>query len=51
VSKAAAAVFLIALEDMDRSGSTNLPDLLRMVPGWMPGLIRRSGYARIMWRF
>jgi outer membrane cobalamin receptor len=51
VSNASAAVLFIALEDIDRSGSTNLPGLLRMVPGWMRSVIRRSAYARITWRF
>jgi iron complex outermembrane recepter protein len=31
--KAAAAVFVISQEDIRRSGATNIPDLLRMVPG------------------
>ena len=32
-SQAAAAVFVISREDIDRSGALNIPDLLRMVPG------------------
>ena len=33
LSKTAAAVFVISREDIRRSGATNIPDLLRMVPG------------------
>src|SRR5580658_2536544 len=33
LSRTASAVFVITAEDIRRSGSTNLPDLLRMVPG------------------
>jgi iron complex outermembrane receptor protein len=33
LSQAAAAVFVITQEDIHRSGATNIPDLLRMVPG------------------
>jgi len=33
LSKAAAAVFVITSEDIRRSGATNIPDLLRTVPG------------------
>ncbi|MCP4714351.1 MAG: TonB-dependent receptor, partial [Deltaproteobacteria bacterium] len=33
VFEAAAAVFIITAEDIRRSGWTNLPDMLRMVPG------------------
>lgn len=33
LSRAAAAVFVISSEDIRRSGATNIPDLLRMVPG------------------
>jgi iron complex outermembrane receptor protein len=33
LSRTASAVFVITPEDIRRSGSTNLPDLLRMVPG------------------
>jgi iron complex outermembrane recepter protein len=33
LSQTASAVFVITPEDISRSGSTNLPDLLRMVPG------------------
>jgi iron complex outermembrane receptor protein len=33
MSQVAAAVFVITQEDIRRSGATNVPDLLRMVPG------------------
>jgi iron complex outermembrane receptor protein len=33
LSRTAASVFVITQEDIHRSGATNLPDLLRMVPG------------------
>lgn len=33
ISETAAAVFVITQEDIRRSGATNIPDLLRMVPG------------------
>ena len=33
LSKTAAGVFVITQEDIRRSGATNIPDLLRMVPG------------------
>src|SRR6202795_2472412 len=33
LSQVAAAVFVISAEDIRRSGATNIPDLLRMVPG------------------
>jgi iron complex outermembrane receptor protein len=33
LSRAAAAIFVITQEDIQRSGATNIPDLLRMVPG------------------
>ncbi len=33
LSQAGAAVFVITQEDIRRSGATNIPDLLRMVPG------------------
>jgi iron complex outermembrane receptor protein len=33
LSRAAAAIFVINSEDIRRSGATNIPDLLRMVPG------------------
>jgi iron complex outermembrane recepter protein len=33
LSQTASAVFVITQEDIQRSGATNIPDLLRMVPG------------------
>jgi outer membrane receptor for monomeric catechols len=33
LSRAAAAVFVLSEEDIQRSGATTIPDLLRMVPG------------------
>ncbi len=33
LSRTAAAIFVITAEDIRRSGATNIPDLLRMVPG------------------
>lgn len=33
LAKTGAAIFVIAQEDIRRSGATNIPDLLRMVPG------------------
>src|SRR6202451_2866359 len=33
VSQVPAAIFVITAEDIRRSGATNIPDLLRMVPG------------------
>jgi len=33
MSEAAAAIFVITQEDISHSGATNIPDLLRMVPG------------------
>jgi iron complex outermembrane receptor protein len=33
LSNVAAAIFVITTEDIRRSGATNIPDLLRMVPG------------------
>ena len=33
LSEVPAAVFVITKEDIQRSGATNIPDLLRMVPG------------------
>ena len=32
-SQTAAAVFVISRQDISRSGATNIPDVLRMVPG------------------
>jgi iron complex outermembrane receptor protein len=33
LARTAAAVYVVTREDIERSGATNLPDLLRMVPG------------------
>jgi len=42
VSRTAAAVFVISQEDIHRSGATNIPDLLRMVPGMQVAQINSS---------
>jgi iron complex outermembrane receptor protein len=39
LSRVAAAIFVITQEDIRRSGATNIPDLLRMVPGMDVGQI------------
>lgn len=45
LSMAAAAVFVITQEDIRRSGATNIPDLLRMVPGLDVAQINGSTWA------
>ena len=45
LSRTAAAVFVISQEDICRSGATNIPDLLRMVPGLDVGQINGSTWA------
>lgn len=45
LSKVAAAIFVITQEDIRRSGATNIPDLLRMVPGMDVGEINGSTWA------
>ena len=45
LSRVAAAVFVITQEDIARSGATNIPDLLRMVPGLDVGEINGSTWA------
>src|SRR5271165_3752244 len=45
LSKAGAAVFVITQEDIRRSGATNIPDLLRMVPGVQVAQIDASSWA------
>jgi len=45
VSQVAAAVFVISREDMIHSGATNIPDLLRMVPGLDVAQIDASNWA------
>ena len=44
-SQAAAAVFVISREDIRRSGALNIPDLLRMVPGFDVAQIDASVWA------
>jgi iron complex outermembrane recepter protein len=45
LSRTAAAIFVITQEDIRRSGATNIPDLLRMVPGMDVGQINGSTWA------
>lgn len=45
MSKVAAAIFVITQEDIRRSGATNIPDLLRMVPGMDVAQIDASTWA------
>src|SRR5712692_6348288 len=45
LSKVAAAVYVITQEDIHRSGATNIPDLLRMVPGLDVGQIDANIWA------
>ncbi len=45
ISKVAAAIFVISEEDIRRSGATNIPDLLRMVPGLDVAQINPSTWA------
>jgi iron complex outermembrane recepter protein len=45
LSQVAAAIFVITQEDIRRSGSTNIPDLLRMVPGMDVAQINGSTWA------
>jgi iron complex outermembrane recepter protein len=45
LSRTAAAVFVITQTDISRSGATNIPDLLRMVPGLDVGQINGSTWA------
>jgi iron complex outermembrane recepter protein len=45
LSRVAAAVFVISQEDIRRSGATNIPDLLRMVPGLDVAQINGSTWA------
>jgi len=45
LSKAAAAIFVITQEDIRRSGATNIPDLLRMVPGLDVAQINANSWA------
>jgi iron complex outermembrane receptor protein len=43
--RAGAAIFVISQEDIRRSGATNIPDLLRMVPGVDIAQITANTYA------
>lgn len=45
LSRTAAAIFVITQEDIRRSGATNIPDLLRMVPGMDVSQINGSTWA------
>ena len=45
LSEVPAAVFVITKEDIQRSGATNIPDLLRMVPGLEVAQINPSTWA------
>ena len=45
LSRVAAAVFVISQEDIRRSGATNIPDLLRMVPGLDVAQINANTWA------
>jgi len=45
MSQAAAAIFVITQEDIGRSGATNIPDLLRMVPGMDVSQINANAWA------
>ncbi|HEY4951661.1 MAG TPA: TonB-dependent receptor plug domain-containing protein [Candidatus Acidoferrales bacterium] len=45
LSRTASAVFVITQEDMRRSGATNIPDLLRMVPGVSVAQINANTWA------
>lgn len=45
LSQAAAAIFVVTQEDIRRSGATNIPDLLRMVPGLDVAQINANTWA------
>jgi iron complex outermembrane receptor protein len=45
ISQAAAAISVITQEDIQRSGATNIPDLLRMVPGLDVAQINANTWA------
>lgn len=45
LSRTAAAIFVITEEDIRRSGATNIPDLLRIVPGMDVAQINGSTWA------
>jgi iron complex outermembrane receptor protein len=45
ISRVAAAIHVISQEEIRRSGATNIPDLLRMVPGMDVAQIRANDWA------
>src|SRR3984893_507252 len=45
LSRTAAAIFVITQEDIRRSGATNIPDLLRIVPGLDVAQVNSSTWA------
>ena len=45
LSRTASAIFVITAEDIRQSGATNIPDLLRMVPGVQVAQINSSSWA------
>jgi iron complex outermembrane receptor protein len=45
LSEVAAAIFVITPADIARSGATNIPDLLRMVPGMDVAQINSNTWA------
>jgi len=45
LSRTASAIFVITSEDIRQSGATNIPDLLRMVPGVQVAQINSSTWA------
>src|ERR1017187_5532363 len=45
LAKTGAAIFVISQEDIRRSGATNIPDLLRMVPGVDVARVDHSTWA------
>src|SRR5580658_8613221 len=45
LSKAASAIFVITQDDIRHSGATNVPDLLRMVPGVDVARINANSWA------
>src|SRR5579872_6239493 len=45
LAKTGAAIFVITQEDIRRSGATNIPDLLRMVPGVDVARVDHSHWA------
>src|ERR1700738_2163135 len=45
LAKTGAAIFVITQEDIRRSGATNIPDLLRMVPGVNVARVDHTNWA------